>query len=125
MATLERVCLSGERALAGGDQDTAAIAVECGKRLGAHPEAMELIDSLPWRRAQRRLRDLARKVPGPLTSDALEGVPLALAVAWRGRVFEPIDCVLVPLGTVVTPEMNAMLLRRRHQPLYAVPGGSP
>jgi hypothetical protein len=116
VGALERLCRSGELSLSVSEPTTAAVAVEAGKRLQAHPDALALVDSLPWRRAQRRLRDLASQVPGPLTSDLRELVPRALTIVLRGNIFDPVVLYGVDEGS---PECNVMMRRRS---LYAVPG---
>lgn len=95
VAALERACRSGERALAHGDAGTAAVAVEAGRRLQGHPVALDLVDDLGWHRQRRRLRDLARRLPGPLTSVEREQVPRALTLVLRGAHFDACDLVAI------------------------------
>lgn len=116
MATLERVCVSGERALECCDNETSAVAVEAGKRLQAHPDALDLVDHLSWHRVRRRLRDLARKAPAPLTSDGLLLVPRALTLVLRGDLFDWVSLVSFAPGT---PEYEALMNRER---LFCCPG---
>lgn len=104
---LERICRSGERALAQCDNATAAVAVEAGKRLQAHPGALELIDSMRWYELRARLRDLARRV-GPLNSELLEEVPRALEVAMRGKLFDAAELE-------ADDECRALLRRRANR----------
>lgn len=108
---MEVVVRSGEQAIAGSDGETAIVAVECGKRLQGHPAALDLFDSLVWHRLGRRLRDLARRAPGPLTSELLEEVPRCLAVAWCGRIDRVFDVVDRALVTVAedAPEIESLM----------------
>lgn len=116
VGALERCCRSGERSLAEGDAATAAVAVEAGRRLQGHPHAMEFVDSLAWHRQRVRLRDLARRLPGPLTSDEREQVPRALTLVLRGETFNFNSLVSVDEGT---PEFERLMRRRS---IHAVPG---
>lgn len=116
VGALECCCRSGERALADGDAGTASVAVEAGRRLQGHPQALDLVDSLGWHRQRVRLRDLARRLPGPLTSDERELVPRGLTLVLRGELFNFIALVSVDAGT---PEFERLMRRRS---IHAVQG---
>jgi hypothetical protein len=65
--------------------------IAAGRRLVAHPAADDLIDSLDWRRARRRLAELAKKAQGSLSAEASGLVDRALELTMRGMFVQSFD----------------------------------